>query len=174
MEAILRREIIVNKTACRVIGVAVFVLLTAIGGFVRIPLPFTPVPLTLQTFFVLLAAALLGRNLGAMAQAIYVALAISSFGPTTGYLIGFVVAAFLIGSLIKYCGDNFLSALAVFCAADLVLLLCGTLWLKLIFGYSFGKLLFLGVIPFLAGDALKALAATAVYLKLKSRTSKIF
>jgi biotin transport system substrate-specific component len=174
MEAILRREIIVNKTACRAIGVAAFVLLTALGGFVRIPLPFTPVPLTLQTFFVLLAGAFLGRNLGLVAQSVYVFFAISFFGPTAGYLIGFIVAASLTGSFVRYSKDNFLFTFAVFCAADLVLLLCGTLWLKLLFGYPFSKLLFLGVIPFIPGDIAKAFIASAVYLKLRSRAKEIF
>jgi biotin transport system substrate-specific component len=174
MEAILRKEIIANKTACRIIGVLTFVILTALGGFVRIPLPFTPVPITLQTFFVLLAGAFLGRGLGVAAQSIYVFLGIFGLGPTSGYLIGFIVAAFLTGNLIKYARNNFFLTFIIFSLADLVLLLCGMLWLKLIFGYSFTKLLFIGVIPFIPGDAVKALAASAVYLKLKSRIKEIF
>ena len=55
----LSKEVIANKLACRIIGVAVFVISTALGAFIRIPLPFTPVPLTLQTFFVLLSGAFL-------------------------------------------------------------------------------------------------------------------
>lgn len=74
MEAILKREIVVNKTACRIIGVTVFVILTSLGAFVRIPLPFTPVPVTLQTFFVLLSGAVLGGAIGAASQLSYLLL----------------------------------------------------------------------------------------------------
>jgi biotin transport system substrate-specific component len=76
MEALLRKEIILNKTLCRVIGIAVFIILTSLGAFVRIPLPFSPVPLTLQTFFVLLGGALLGSNLGALSQLSYIFLGV--------------------------------------------------------------------------------------------------
>jgi len=57
--------------------------------------------------------------------------------------------------------------------ADLVLLLCGMFWLKLLLGYSFSKLLFIGVIPFIPGDMLKALVACAVYFKFKSRLKEV-
>lgn len=174
MEAILRREIIVNKTACRVFGVLVFVILTALGGFVRIPLPFTPVPITLQTFFVLLAGAFLGRNLGLIAQSIYAIFGIFAFGPTSGYLFGFIAAAFLTGSLIKHAKGGFFLTLSIFCLADLVLLLCGILWLKILFGYSIIKLLWIGIIPFIFGDFLKAFAAAVVYQRLSSRVKEIF
>jgi biotin transport system substrate-specific component len=174
MEAILRREILVNKTACRAFGVTAFVLLTALGGFVRIPLPFTPVPVTLQTFFVLLAGALLGRNLGMLAQGVYLVLSVAGFGPTSGYFIGFVVAALFTGSLVRYSGKNFFLTFAIFCLADLALLLCGTLWLKMCFSYSFPQLLMMGVIPFIPGDMLKAFAATVVYQKLCGRAKEIF
>ncbi len=160
------------------IGVLTFVILTALGGFVRIPLPFTPVPITLQTFFVLLSAALLGRRLGVTSQAIYALLGVFAaplfLGPTAGYMLGFIVAAFLTGNLIKHAKDSFLLTFGIFCLADLALLLCGTLWLKLIFGYSFGKLLLIGVVPFIPGDILKAMAATAIYLKLHSRVREVF
>ena len=76
MEALLKREIILNKTLCRAMGVLTFVILTSLGAFVRIPLPFSPVPITLQTFFVLLSAALLGSNLGTISQLSYLLLGI--------------------------------------------------------------------------------------------------
>lgn len=188
MEAILRREIIVSKSLCRFIGVFCFVIFTALGAFVRIPLPFTPVPLTLQTFFVLLSGAFLGSGFGLAAQLSYVILGVSGFpifsgssggwfyllGPTGGYLFGFILASFLAGKFIKSCGSNFLSVFAVFCLADLALLLSGVLWLRIIFGFSWAKLLFIGFVPFIFGDLLKAAAAAAIYLRLKPRLKEIF
>jgi len=188
MEAILNREIISNKTACRALAVAAFIVLTALGAFVRIPLPFTPVPITLQTFFVLLSGAVLGKRLGVFSQSSYVLLGVLGlpvftaagsgllylFGPTGGYLFGFVVAAFITGRLIGYCKNNFFAVFALFFLADFVLLSCGVVWLKIILGYSFMKLMVIGFFPFAAADSLKALAAAAVYLRLKGRLQEIF
>lgn len=188
MEAILRKELVANKTLCRIFGVAVFVILTALGAFVRIPLPFSPVPLTLQTFFVLLSGACLGAALGATSQLSYVFLGVAGLpifagagsglfyliGPTGGYLLGFLIASFCLGRFIKYSSDNFFLTLCLFCAADLILLSCGIIWLKFLFGYPFKKLLFIGLIPFIPGDLVKAWVATLLYLRLKSRLKEIF
>ncbi len=188
LEAVLNKEIIVNKTLCRIIGISVFVILTALGAFVRIPLPFSPVPITLQTFFVLLSGAFLGSNLGAITQLSYISLGalglpvftnagsglLYLFGPTGGYLVGFILTSFLIGRFIRYSENNFLFILALFCLGDLILLGSGVIWLKVIFGYNLKKLLFVGFIPFIPGDLLKALVAVSLYLKLKSRLKEIF
>jgi biotin transport system substrate-specific component len=188
MEALLRKEIILNKTLCRVIGIAVFIILTSLGAFVRIPLPFSPVPLTLQTFFVLLGGALLGSNLGALSQLSYIFLGVLGLpvfsgagsglsyflGPTGGYLLGFVLAALFIGRFIKHAHHNLFSIFGLFCLGNLILLSSGIIWLKLISGYSFTKLLSIGFIPFLPGDLAKALVAAIIYLKLKLRLREIF
>ena len=84
MEALLKREVILNKTLCRVMGVLTFVILTSLGAFVRIPLPFTPVPLTLQTFFILLCGAFLGSKLGVTAQLSYMFLGVLGLPIFTG------------------------------------------------------------------------------------------
>lgn len=188
MEAILKREIIVNKTACRLIGALVFVMLTSLGAFVRIPLPFTPVPITLQTFFVLLSGAFLGSNLGAMTQLSYVFFGISGLpiftgagsgllyflGPTGGYLFGFILSAFFIGRFIKYSQDKLFLTFGILCLGDLILLASGVIWLKLLLGYPLTRLLFVGFIPFIPGDLLKALCASILYLRLKSRLKEVF
>lgn len=177
MEAILKREIITNKTVCRVLAVAGFVALITLGAFVRIPLPFTPVPLTLQTFFVLLAGAFLGSRLGVVTQVCYFVLGVSGlayfFGPTGGYLLGFILAALVTGKLIKG-RINFFSVFLVFCLADALLLASGTLWLKILFNLSIPKAIFLGFVPFIAGDIIKIFFATLIYLKLNARASQIF
>ena len=94
----------------RVVAVAAFVLATAVGAKVAIPLPGTPVPFTFQVVFVILAGALLGPRLGATAQIAYVALGVAGapvfaaggglaylLGPTGGYLLAFPLAAFTVG-----------------------------------------------------------------------------
>jgi biotin transport system substrate-specific component len=188
MEAILQKEIISNKALCRLIGVVLFVICTAIGAFVRIPLPFTPVPLTLQTFFVLLAGAFLGPRLGAVTQMSYIALGVSGLpifasaaggiwymlGPTGGYIIGFVLASFFIGALIRRMSHSFFSVLALFCCADLLILSVGSLWLKVMSGAALMHALWIGFFPFVAGDLLKAIAAATLYYRMKSRLEEIF
>ena len=188
MEAILKREILCDKVSCRVFAVLVFVALTALGAFVRIPLPFTPVPLTLQTLFVLLSGLALGKRLGALSQLSYLSLgmlglpvfsgagsgAFYLFGPTGGYLWGFVLAAIFLGSFARYTEARFIPVFTLICLADLIILFSGLIWLKMTLGYSLWKLLSIGFFPFVAGDLLKAVAATSLYLKLKPRLQEIF
>jgi biotin transport system substrate-specific component len=187
MEGILNRELIVSKKICRVIGVCVFIILTSLGAFVRVPLPFTPVPLTLQTFFVLLSGAFLGGNLGMLSQLGYLSLGLAGLsiftgsgsgllylcGPTGGYLVGFILASLFVGRFIRYGRGNLLKTFGILFTADLLLLGLGIIWLRLILGQPLSKILLIGFIPYLPGDLLKALAASAVYLKAKSRLEKI-
>ncbi|MFA5362247.1 MAG: biotin transporter BioY [Candidatus Omnitrophota bacterium] len=188
LSGVLTREIIENKTITRVFGVSVFVTLTMLGAFVRIPLPFTPVPVTLQTFFVLLSGLFLGRNLGGIAQVSYVLLGIAGLpfftgtgsgifhilGPTGGYLAGFVAASFYIGRSIRRAKEGFWQTAAILLTGDCILLCCGVLWLKLITGFSFFTLFCIGFIPFIPGDILKVAAAAVIYRKLKPRLKEIF
>jgi len=189
MEAILKKEIVSNKVLCRMFGVLAFVCLTGLGAFVRIPLSFTPVPLTLQTFFVLLSGAFLGSNLAGIAQLSYLFLGVTGLpiftgpqvsglsylsGPTGGYLFGFVLASLFIGRFIKYIQNNLFVIFGLFLLGDFIILSLGVMWLRLLFGYNFTKLLSIGFLPFIPGDLLKAYLASILYLKLKSRLKEIF
>lgn len=151
-----------------------FLLATALGAYVVLPLPFTPVPVTLQTFFVLLSGAVLGKRWGAGVQATYLvaggagvpffaagaAGAAILGGPTAGYLIGFVPAAWLAGWLLPRC-HSFATRFGGFLVASLLILVPGTIWLGITLGVAPYAALTMGFLPFLAGDTLKcALAAT--------------
>ena len=187
MEIALNREVVESAAARRTIAVVFFLSATVLGAFVRIPLPFTPVPVTLQTFFVLLAGACLGAGAGASSQLLYLVLGAAGapvfagaacglsalFGPTGGYLAGFAAAAFLIGVLKKYCADSFPLTLALFILAALLILLCGSLWLKAALNLEPAAAFRLGVAPFLAGDLFKAGAAGLVYWKFKNFRARI-
>lgn len=187
MEAILRREIALNKTLVRFLSVSIFVILTALGAFVRIPLPFTPVPITLQTFFVLLGALFLGGRLSFITQSSYILLGILGlpiftgagcgltylFGPTGGYLFGFILASYFIGKFIKPGKDNLIFVFVILCLADTLLLFCGTIWLRFLLGYSYNKLLLIGFIPFIPGDLIKVFFASLLYVKFKARLRRI-
>jgi biotin transport system substrate-specific component len=162
------------KSAALVVAFSLFVALSA---QVVIPLPFTPVPITLQTFAVLLTGALLGSRLGAAALALYLAegavglpffrggnggwlyLAVS---PTAGYLLAYPLAAFVTGRLAERGWDRkFLTAAAAIAVGSLVILFGG--WLGLLRFYPAGQAFALGVVPFIVGDIVKiALAAAAL------------
>ncbi|MFZ6029176.1 MAG: biotin transporter BioY [Chloroflexota bacterium] len=150
-------------------------LLVALLAQVQIVLPFTPVPITGQTLGVLLAGALLGSKRGAAALALYLAegtlglpfFAGGSGGPshllgaTGGYLLGFVAAAYTTGWLCERGLERrWQTAIAPFVAGSLVIYACGAAWLAAFVGAQ--KALALGVLPFLAGDALKALLAAGL------------
>lgn len=183
MDAILKKEVILNKVICKIIGVSVFVILTSLGAFARIPLPWTPVPLTLQTLFVLLSGAFLGAGLGSLSQMIYMVLGVAGIsiftsagsgwlyiaGPTGGYLAGFIIASWLVGKLIRRFESSLFFIFVLFCLADFVILGSGALWLKLIFKLSFYKMMAIGFMPFIFGDLLKSLAAASIYFKCRNR-----
>lgn len=142
-----------------------FALATGLAAHVRLPLPFTPVPLTLQTLVVLLAGGLLGARRGAASQVVYLVLASVGLpliagptlcGPTGGYLLGFVVAASLMGLAARR-GGVWLLAGAL--AGTLAIYVCGAGWLWAVTGTNLGRALALGVAPFVPGDLLKALVA---------------
>lgn len=157
--------------------VVAFSLLTALAAQVVVPLPWTPVPLTGQTFAVLLTGALLGSRLGALAMIAYLvegALGLPFFragaggaghllGPTGGYLLAFPVAAFVTGYLAERGWDKrFLTAAAAMALGSLVILAGGWMWLTILFRTA-GEAFRLGVAWFLLGDLVKiALAAAAL------------
>jgi len=183
---ILRKEIIKDKTLCRILGVISFTILTSFGAFVRIPLPFTPVPITLQTFFVLLSGAILGE-LGVISQLGYIILGVCGlpvftnagsgilylFGPTGGYLFGFLLASYFLGKTISK-GKSFFFMFILMCIADLIILSFGVTWLKILFGYSINKTLLIGFLPFIPGDLLKIILASSLFLKIRPRIREIF
>ena len=148
------------------IGVtASFVVAMVASAHLRLPLPFTPVPLTLQTLVVLLAGACLGPRLGFVAATSYLVLSLqglpvmagpSFIGPTGGYVLGFILAAMIMGYAMRSRDWRWLTVGAV--AASLTILLCGSLWLGGFMGQNWARAFQLGFLPFLPGDALKTAA----------------
>ena len=153
--------------------VALGAALVALLAQVRIPLPFTPVPLTGQTFGVLLVAAALGSKRGAASMALYMALGAFGLpvfaggaaglsymtGATLGYLIGFVLAAYVVGALAERGLERSVrTSLLPFLVGTLIIYVCGVTWLTVLLG-SITKALAAGLVPFLIGDAIKLIAA---------------
>jgi biotin transport system substrate-specific component len=167
-----------ERVAAGIIGVLVFAVLTALGAHVRMPLPFTPVPITLQTLFVALAGATLGPVLGPVSQGLYVlagGLGLPIFaggvggwthlalGPTGGYLLGFLAAAGLTGWMIRCRDARFSWILLSMAGGHMLIYACGILWLALILGVSLERAVSLDALPFLAGDAVKLCVAAGLF-----------
>ena len=150
-------------------------------------MPSPPVPITLQTFFVILAGAILGKKLGALSQAGYLVLGLIGLpiftgagtgllylaGPTGGYLIGFIISAFLVGRLIDI-RERAGWKLGVFAIGLMTIYLCGISWLSISLNITLYKAYLLGVLPFLPGGAVKLALAVLVYLKFGSKIKKTF
>lgn len=165
-----------------VVAVVGFALLTAAAAQISIPLGFTPVPLTGQTFAVLLAGGVLGANRGAASQLLYVAMGAvglpfyadgasglrveGAFIPTIGYLIGFIVAAYVVGLMAERRQDrNLLSSIPALFAGTFIIYAIGApvlawrLGIPLAADLDEASALKFGIAPFLIGDAIKAVVA---------------
>ena len=165
-----------GRTAA-IVAVFGFAALTALAAQIRFPLPFTPVPITGQTFAVLLAGAALGSRLGAASQALYLAAGIVGLpvftgtesgwetftGATGGYLVGFVVAAAVVGALAERHHDrSILTAVPAFLTGTVIIYVLGVAWLMQVTGWDLAEALVGGVAPFVVGDLIKAAAAGAL------------
>lgn len=175
------------RGALTVAAVGGFAALMAASAQLRIPLPFTPVPMTLQVFVVLLCGAVLGRGRGMAAQALYVALGAAGLpvftgaaaglaymlGPTGGYLLGFALAPLCVGMLLGRNPASPARLAAAMSAGVAVIYLCGWAWLA--FGLHLGpvKAFYAGVLPFIGIDAFKA-AAAAVAAAPFTRGNRLF
>lgn len=139
-----------------------------------IPLPFTPVPISLQTFAVLLSAAALGPARAGSAMLLYLAAGAagvpwfsqqtSGWGfPSFGYVIGFIVAALVVGALARRGADRSLAGTAAtMIAGNLAIYAVGVPYLALAIGVDLSEAIALGVVPFLIGDGLKILLAAGL------------
>jgi len=177
-----RHELSLSRKIALALGIA---CLTGLVAQIRIVLPWSPVPVTGQTFAVLLAGVLLGRWWGGISLAMYAGLGAAGVpwftglnsglgylaGPTGGYLLGFILAALFLGHFTDTYirSRSFLSMLALMLFANFILiyvpgLLQLGLWLNLVRGEpaAFTTLLGLGAFPFIAGDITKAVMAAAI------------
>jgi biotin transport system substrate-specific component len=165
----------------RATAVVFVTLLTIVAAQVSIPLPFTPVPFTLQPMIVLLGAAALGSRLGASAQILYLTLGIAGMpvfaassvlpqgiarllGPTGGYLMSYPIAAFAAGFLAEHGFDRrYITSVAAMAAGLAIIFYFGVLWLA--FGVPHAGLsaaVASGLVPFLPADVVKVFLAATV------------
>jgi len=179
----LRREVIVGRRAVAAVGVAATVACLTLAAYARLYLPFTPVPLTLQTFFVLVAGVAMGPRLGALSFSAYLVLgslglpifAGSWLGPTTGYLVGFAVAGWTVAALAPRGARTPMRRLVLaMLAGTAVIYLFGAGWLAIGLGLGLGKAVAVGIVPFVVGDLIKLAAAVAFIRGYRSRLLALF
>src|SRR5437773_7262909 len=160
----------------RQVGLVIgFSLLTAASAQVVIPM--WPIPITGQTFAVLLTGALLGSRLGAMAMIAYLLEGASGLpffagghggllhlmGPSGGYLIAFPAAAYITGAFAEHGWDrHFLTAAAAMAIGSVIIMLSGWLWYSFVVHTSPLLMLFDTVLKFVPGDIIKICLAAAV------------
>jgi len=173
------RTTVVPRVGLRADAVLVLAGAALIAGAaqVSIPLPFTPVPVTGQTFAVLLVGGALGTLRGLSAAVLYVVLGIAGApvyadhasgwhvlsGPTGGYLVGIALAAGIAGLLAERRWDRTVSsAIGAMLTGNVVVYLCGLPWLAHSLGTGLPKTLELGLYPFVPGDLLKLYLAAAL------------
>lgn len=161
-----------QETAKNIILVLSFSILTALVA--QISFWIGPVPITGQTFAVLLSGALLGSRRGALSQIIYLLIGLTGFpfwfaaggplgiarllGPTGGYLIGFILAAFVVGWLAERgWSQNIKAAIMAMLLGNTIIFILGLLWLTKFVGFE--QVLLVGLSPFILGDLLKILLA---------------
>ncbi len=159
-----------------------FGALTAIGAFIIVPMQ--PVPFTLQTFFTALSGVILGGRTGALSQVVYVILGCMGLpvfaggkaglgvllGPTGGYLLGFILGAYIIGKIVEAQAEEGIIGIALaILAGDLLLYSIGTLWLSIITHLSLITAIFVGVVPFVLPELVKLLAAAFLASRIKAQ-----
>lgn len=180
------REDVVKSVAQKVLMATFLAVFTAGMAQIAIRLPFTPVPITLQTMAVIISGMVLGSRWGALSQLEYVALGLSGvpvfaggkaglghlLGPTGGYLIGFIGAAFVAGLIVELWRGKgraikfFLAGIAGIIVVYLMGALWLSVWLSLLQQTAGTKAILtawdLGIKPFILADLLKVIIATGI------------
>ncbi len=167
--------------------IALFAALTAVGGFIRIPIP--PVPITLQTLFVYLAAHLLGTKGSVASQILFLIVGLLGvpiftagggpgyiLKPSFGYLVGFPIGAMVIGLLTEKLKDSldWWKLFIVTCTGMLIILFIGVFYLYVNMNFilqteiTWNHALWIGVAVFLPGEMVKMFIAIHLVRKLKS------
>ncbi|HUK54438.1 MAG TPA: biotin transporter BioY [Candidatus Binatia bacterium] len=155
-------------------------LLLVLASKIAFPLPWTPVPLTLQTLGVLLIAIFFGPRISAVAAGLYLVEGAAGlpvfqpfgapgaarlFGPTAGFLLAFPMAAYGTGRLLEFAGSGkgvrqWMANVAAMVPGEALILFCGWAWLSVLVGVQSAWVH--GVAPFLAGECAKVGAAAAI------------
>jgi biotin transport system substrate-specific component len=169
--------------ASSVFHIFLFAILTAVAA--QIAIPVKPVPLTLQTMFVVLAGAMLGARKGAYSQLLYLLMGISGLpvfaqvpdvsvgimrliGPTGGYLLAFPAAAYITGLIVEKNNNYFSVAVAMF-LGNMLIIFCGVSYLYIFWIQDIKEAIAAGAVIFSLWTVIKVIAGTSIYTALTKK-----
>lgn len=180
----------INPTVTKMIMSLGMAAITGIFAQIVIPLPWTPVPITLQTFAVLASGIILGKKFGSLSQIIYVTLGVIGIpwfagmtggveillGSNAGYFFGFILTAFVVGHFSEKYGES-LNIVSAFILLTVTSLICtyvpGLIGLSVSLSQTIGvqtnlvDLMLMGFVPFIIGDLFKITCASVLYKVIK-------
>ncbi|WP_040226522.1 biotin transporter BioY [Bhargavaea cecembensis] len=170
-----------NERLKMMILAALFAALMGVGAQIIIPVP--PVPFTAQTLVLPLMAIILGKRYGTLAAVLYVLLGTIGipvfagmkaglgiiFGPTGGFILSYIPAAFLIGWIFEKGGGRTAAAVAATVVGAMFILLAGTVWLKYMGSLPWSGAFAGGMLPFIIPDLIKAGFAAVVGVLVRNR-----
>jgi biotin transport system substrate-specific component len=173
-----------SRTQLAIKGLLVILGVALLTLSAKVQVPFWPVPMTLQTLVVLLIGATYGARLGGATLGSYLVIgAIGApvfasgagvaymLGPTGGYLLGFLIAAVLLGYLAdRGKGRSLLSALLLFAIGEVVIFAFGTAWLASLIGVD--RAIAGGLLPFIPAEILKVALASAILFSAWNRSAR--
>ena len=172
-----------SRLLLRIALIALFAALTAAGAFIAIPIG--PVPIVLQNLFALLSGVILGPLMGCASVGLYLLAGILNFpvfaggtggiarfaGPTGGFLVGYLLAAFTAGLIVGRpragAPASMIRLIAAVVAGFLVVYVPGVIWLKLSRNLAWPAAFLAGFVPFIIGDTLKGIAAVLIAPRLR-------
>ncbi len=175
---VLTKDIVINKKIEGVIKILLFSFLTFLGSLVRIYLPYTPVPVTLQTFFLFISVYYLNPKEIGISQSIYILAGmiglpvfaagltgmLALVGPTAGYLLGFIIAGVIMAIIKEKIKVTFSRIFCIFLSGIIIVYLSGIAHLSIVYRINIITAIKIGVIPFIAGDLIKILIASMLPL----------
>lgn len=171
----------------KIVLIGLMTAVTCILGPLSIPLPFSPVPISLTNFAIFLAVFILGMKDATISFIIYLLLGavgvpvFSAFsgglgklvGPTGGYLFGFIFLALIMGFFMEHFDRKIVPTIIGMIIGMAVCYIFGTVWLAKLMSLSFNEALALGVLPYLAGDVAKIIIAVIIGPRLYAATLRV-
>ena len=155
---------------------ALLAAILCVSSYINIPLPFSPVPITAQILVVFLTALLLKPKYAFLTVLVWILLGVVGLpvfsggkggfgvlaGPTGGFALSYLLAAFLLAFLTQKCKSHYQKLLILICIGIPLMYLIGVPWMKMITGIGWSAAFVTGAAPFLPGDILKAIGAVFI------------
>ncbi len=160
----------------KMVFTSLFAALIIVGGYISFPIPLSPVPIALADFFVMLAGLLLGASSGGASVGLFLFLGALGlpvfaggksglavlFGPTGGFLFGYLVSAIVIGAISQRGKTSFFKSLVALIIGNIIIFGVGVPWLKLLLRLPWEKALTFGLLPFIPGIIIKIIIALSL------------